>query len=87
MSAWRDIKTAPEGTHLVCRFVGKLGRPDQVHPIYAIAWLGTEGWRTPEGWRVNPTHWMPLPDPPTADRLPRAEDGTPIHPAPDQDPR
>lgn len=25
--------------------------------------------------------------PPTPDRLPRAEDGTPIHPAPDQDPR
>jgi len=26
--------------------------------------FGDETWRTEDGYRIDPTHWMPLPDPP-----------------------
>ena len=79
MSEWRDIKTAPKGRDLLVFRPGLTSSIAIRRPEY---WCGPECCPS-----ARPTHWMPLPDPPTADRLPRAEDGTPIHPAPDQDPR
>ena len=71
MSAWRDISTAPKDETTVLLWAEPLSEP-------VIGWFGAEentdfgirpaGWISslgdfmPEG--KQPTHWMPLADPP-----------------------
>jgi hypothetical protein len=72
---WQPISTAPrDGTYILIAEVGVL--PD------IAAWCrelperidshGTKWLARPEGWfdvsrsRLHPTHWMPLPTPPTS---------------------
>lgn len=53
---WQPIETAPkDGTHVLgwCRHWGR-----DVHEVYY--WTGLNRWQT----TMQPTHWMPLPDPP-----------------------
>ena len=57
---WRPIETAPrDGTKLLtCDMVGNIyldWRDDNSKFLYEREWYG------------YPTHWMPLPEPPTAD--------------------
>lgn len=55
---WQPIETAPDATLvLVYR------RHGAVKPAVAIR--NVNEWRTIEGLIVTPTHWMPLPQPPT----------------------
>lgn len=58
MSEWQPIATAPAESYLL------LWGPKYTRPISEY-WLGDRvcGWATP------PTHWMPLPPPPTEERL------------------
>lgn len=63
MSEWRPIETAPkDGTRVV---LGWLDRA-WAHPGYYAADHG--GWANDEdhaGFFDEPTHWMPMPPPPT----------------------
>lgn len=63
MTDWQDIKTAPkdhEGPRILV-FDG------EVH--FATRGFTSElrraGWFDERGWLIHPTHWMPLPEPPT----------------------
>ena len=62
---WRDIATAPKDGTLYLVF----GLDTDGHPEIAVAfWRAQHGtcWIAPTGWeRVHPTHWRPLPAPPT----------------------
>ena len=63
MSEWRDIATAPgDGTRLLVynRHVG------QWVAYFDLNWQGCPVWST-KRYEMEPTHWMPLPPPPTED--------------------
>jgi hypothetical protein len=58
---WQKIETAPKDGHAYLMMIG--GR------VPFVAWwvTGDEAggwWRGDAGYRIYPTHWMPLPDPP-----------------------
>ena len=59
---WQPIETAPKGD----MFIYFQKRDDR--RAIGLAYLAVDGsWRDSEGnWtdRLNPTHWMPLPEPP-----------------------
>lgn len=62
---WRDISTAPkDGTPMLfCHY----DDPEQdVLPIMSGFWSRlSEGWFAElTGHKINPTHWLPLPEPP-----------------------
>ncbi len=62
--AWRPIDTAPrDGAMVLLGWAGDV-------PPEAGAWNEGLGWADADGWYdlANPTHWMPLPAPPTEDR-------------------
>ncbi len=64
---WQDIDTAPmDGTEILTyqQHVRYRGRFVVVH-FFAEAWGGDGGWSDGE-YDYQPTHWMPLPDPPAA---------------------
>lgn len=52
--AWQPIETAPKDRPILA-YLKSAG-------IQVIRW-GRHGW-TNCMWQVEPTHWMPLPDPP-----------------------
>jgi hypothetical protein len=63
MADWQPIETAPkDGTDILVYDNGVM---------FVTSWVDVDGW---QGWwetgRVEPppTHWMPLPDPPTEAR-------------------
>lgn len=64
MSEWRPIETAPrDGTEILGAW--RYGNRSQwfIEPVEYSEW--TEGWSI--SWDhddVNPSHWMPMPDPP-----------------------
>ena len=75
MSDWQPIETAPkDGTViLLYRFTDpvKLGFPIYTRFQawdYAVGYYTSDKERAPTGWVsppiANPTHWMPLPEPP-----------------------
>ena len=68
MNEWQPIETAPkDGT----RIVGYCPR-QAWGPEVRIVWSKGKGWKSQHGWwSSNPTHWIPLPDPPTS----RASEG------------
>lgn len=59
MTEWQPIETAPKA---ICVLVANIDKGSVTE-----AFLGWDGWRKgPHGTGfVYPTHWMPLPDPPS----------------------
>ena len=74
MSEWQPIETAPKGRVILLWAVTDLGDGGEVRnwkmatghtPFYGpIEWTW-DGYRLRQ-WDVQPTHWMPLPEPPGA---------------------
>ena len=66
MSEWRPIATAPKGEMFIYYW------PRDGKRCIGLAYFAKDGsWRDSEGnWktRLEPTHWMPLPDPPCPNR-------------------
>lgn len=74
MSAWQPIETAPKDGTIILGFVpGDIyGSNDSMNwsrsgPfVLAIefdgCWWGAD--QLPDAYEVNPTHWVPLPEPP-----------------------
>ncbi len=63
---WQPIETAPEETDVFCFWRG-LGGPNVDGRNYGVAMFSDGMWRDPEDPEiefVEPTHWMPLPEPP-----------------------
>lgn len=56
---WQPIETAPKD--------GRLIKAKNGSSVYLAQYVEehTHGWETEKGTWVNPTHWMPLPPPPT----------------------
>lgn len=76
MSEWQDIATAPESPNALSnpRYV-LVGHPEHDSRVAALHWVGWERiWVVgrdddrDEYWPLNfwPTHWQPLPAPPSA---------------------
>jgi hypothetical protein len=77
MSEWQPIETAPKSERLIGWFPlpGGTTSHARVHVMYWTNWDGLRGfipcWNV-TGWgagmdalfKYQPTHWMPLPDPP-----------------------
>ena len=61
MSEWRPIETAPVGTLILLCVSGICGQP-----LMRVGWyLGGMCVNPSTGKSIrNPTHWMPLPEPP-----------------------
>jgi hypothetical protein len=71
MSEWQPIETAPKQIGCEILAIGVNDHSDQYYDI--VSWQGHE-WKTfdPEtdqySWPVEPpTHWMPLPSPPSSE--------------------
>jgi len=74
MSAWQSMETAPrdnEHVLLLTRNARASSRrkPPQVvgHSRDGVSW-----WSVPGFYQIYPTHWMPLPDPPSPGEEPTA---------------
>lgn len=62
---WQPIETAPKDADVLLLYLDGSG----VQPGYweDDRWIACEThWLTGGGWHAEPTHWMPLPDPPAA---------------------
>jgi hypothetical protein len=65
MSEWRPIETAPkEGDFLAYIAYGYITRGRMIQGKWFAADSLGDGGRNKD---TNPTHWMPLPEPPTAE--------------------
>ena len=54
---WRPIETAPkDGTHILAFHNGS---------IWTVWWSDTQMWHDSNDYDYRPTHWMPLPKPPS----------------------
>jgi hypothetical protein len=90
MTEWQPIETAPkDGTRVILGFfrpnvfetldqkpqagivLGRYVRGD-VPPLCASAWQTESG----QGFQWEPTHWMPLPEPPAAKPSESSEEAT-----------
>ena len=61
---WRPIETAPRDGTVIIAYGGDLGYENPT--VASVAWddgWHLDQWETPEN-SANPTHWMPLPEPP-----------------------
>lgn len=71
-SAWRAIGTAPrDGTVILTYDIRKSPEAAISACWWAVYYRDEEGWMNDQDSEPDPTHWMPLPDPPsdTSDRL------------------
>ena len=61
---WQEISTAPKDGTEIFVYEPSLGSLDNW--TYSRAWyeVETDSWETPYGRMNEPTHWMPLPNPP-----------------------
>ena len=68
-SGWQPIETAPkDGSPVVIGFDPTRDDDDGLpHGVDFMRWMD-KAWRDPLTHRLRPTHWMPLPTPPEADR-------------------
>ena len=58
---WQPIETAPKDMTEILGYMG----PKKIEMIWYFAPSSrTFGWLNTNGKRRNPTHWMPLPEPP-----------------------
>ena len=69
MDGWQDISTAPkDGTPIIALRVGQDARMASI--IYwdgpSAEWAGRNGEDERRIVKAQPTHWMPLPEPPAA---------------------
>lgn len=72
MTDWRPIETAPKDGTLILVAGPKMGVMFDATAITVVAWGGFEWKPMVGGWQAyedsledaQPTHWMPLPDPP-----------------------
>lgn len=56
---WQPIETAPrDGTWIMCHC------ENQGHIV--LRFNSNDGWNNFDTYELRPTHWMPLPKPPTA---------------------
>lgn len=74
MSEWRPIETAPKDDKSILAFIPlpTMSLPEN-YRVLCLLWddggyTTQPGWRTdtPHFMRFEPTHWMPLPDPPVS---------------------
>ena len=67
MIQWQPIETAPkDGTDILCYERGHPKIPED-NGFMAVAHWSNGTWSEDvSGW-VEPTHWMPLPEPPTGE--------------------
>lgn len=73
MSEWQPIETAPKNGHPIIAYQpgGVYGSGISYPPSVGLAWWRAADANNPAHWegplnpRDYPTHWMPLPDPPT----------------------
>ena len=57
---WQAIETAPkDGTEVLA--VSAFG---YAHSLYLVTSWEDGAWDMPDHWKMQPTHWMPLPPPP-----------------------
>ena len=57
ISQWKKIETAPrDGTPILAADKGRFA--------YVAEWIPATGWIGADGMYWEPTHWMPLPEPP-----------------------
>lgn len=63
MSEWQPIETAPKDGTVLLGYENKAGVE-----MFTFRWCEHRGWISEIPWgdwdRVDPTHWMPLPEPP-----------------------
>jgi hypothetical protein len=62
MSEWQPIETAPKGGRAILGFMWIGDGP----VTRVLHWDGEDEKWLSDGRQYSPTHWMPLPDPPTA---------------------
>lgn len=62
---WQAIETAPKDGTAVIGFDPRNGN-DFLNNAEFMRWIDG-AWRDPETYKRKPTHWMPLPHPPTTD--------------------
>lgn len=72
MNGWRPIETAPkDGTYLIlvdCDLV-TIGKWMNSDALRDESWVGFDSIQSlHKTCVIAPTHWMPLPEPPTEDR-------------------
>jgi hypothetical protein len=62
-NSWQPIETAPRGMSFLAHMAnGHISRAQFINGrFFSAECLG------PQGTDTNPTHWMPLPDPPKPD--------------------
>lgn len=73
MSEWQPIETCPRGTYvLMCAGPPEALGPGFLEWKYRLGGMGglgvTHGILFDWPWGFRPTHWMPLPEPPTPDK-------------------
>ena len=64
---WQPIETAPEDRRAVLVLISEddAASKDALHGRCRVAANRGMGWNTiPSLFPINPTHWMPLPEPP-----------------------
>lgn len=63
-TAWQDIAIAPQGDEVLVA--------DTAHQVWSAVQRNDATWESADGMRlyVRFTHWMPLPEPPTASLVP-----------------
>ena len=68
MTRWQPIETAPrDGRWVMTINVTRYGGiSDMVQKLPSIAWWNGAAWNDGEDDLMPPTHWMPLPDPPSS---------------------
>lgn len=67
MDKWQPIETAPkDGTEILGWVYGERWAVCKYHKnsMFKVEGFATYGWDDGYEW-ADPTHWMPLPDPPT----------------------
>lgn len=61
---WLPIETAPkDGTQVLCAFFS-WGEPDKGYSMEVVSWMG-DCWASEAYPIYPPTHWRPLPSPPS----------------------
>ena len=64
MSEWKTIESAPKDRHVLLLASTVIGPPLIVHGCWFKVSDREKGWIDTNGEVWNPTHWMPLPEPP-----------------------
>ena len=76
MSKWQSIETAPRDGSVLWLYQRE-GSPHMYEGWWHKDLLdGTEYWQDDADSEPNPTHWMPLPDPPQLDSTPQSDNVT-----------